>query len=46
MGSTHKFLSKLSVLREGEVGGIPGGAVECGDSGRNASGEGGLPGTN
>ncbi len=46
MGSTHKLLSKLSVLSGVEVGGIPGVAVECVDIGRNTSGEGGLLGTN
>ncbi len=46
MGSTHKLLSKLSVLSCVEVGGIPGVAVECVDIGRNTSGEGGLLGTN
>ena len=40
MGSTHKLLSKLSVLSGVEVGGIPGVAVECVDIGRNTSGEG------
>ncbi len=45
-GSTHKLLSKLSVLSGVEVGGIPGVAVECVDIGRNTSGEGGLLGTN
>ena len=35
MGSTHKLLSKLSVLSGVEVGGIPGVAVECVDIGRN-----------
>ncbi len=42
MGSTHKLLSKLSVLSGVEVGGIPGVAVECVDIGRNTSGEGDL----
>ena len=46
MGSTHKLLSKLSVLSGVEVGVIPGVAVECVDIGRNTSGEGGLLGTN
>ena len=46
MGSTHKLLSKLSVLSGVEVGGIPGVAVECVDIGRNPSGEGDLLGTN
>ncbi len=46
MGSTHKLLSKLSVLSGVEVGGIPGVAVECVDIGRTTSGEGGLLGTN
>ncbi len=46
MGSTHRLLSKLSVWSGVEVGGIPGVAGECGDIGRNTSGEGGLLGTN
>ena len=46
MGSTHKLLSKLSVLSGVVVGGIPGVAVECVVIGRNTSGEGGLLGTN
>ncbi len=33
------------LLSAGEVGGIPGVAVECVDIGRNTSGEGGLLGT-
>ena len=40
MGSTHKLLSKLSVLSGVEVGGIPGVAVKCVEIGRNTSGEG------
>ena len=42
MGLTHKLLSKLLFLSDGEAGGIPGVAVECVDIGRNTSGEGGL----
>ena len=42
MGLTHKLLSKLLVLSEVEVGGIPGVAVKCVEIGRNTSGEGGL----
>ena len=45
-GLTPELLSKLLVLSEVEVGGIPGVAVECVDIGRNTSGEGGLLGTN
>jgi hypothetical protein len=32
----------LGLLRAGEGGGIPGGAVECVEIGRNTSGESGL----
>ncbi len=46
LGSTQELLSKLRILSGGEVGGIPGVAVECVDIGRNTSGEGGLLGTN
>ena len=46
MGSTHKLLSKLSVLSGVEVGGIPGVAVECADIGKNTDGEGSLLGRN
>ena len=46
MGSTHNVLSKLLILSDVEVGGIPGVAVECVDIGRNTSGEGGLLGIN
>ena len=42
MGSTHNLRPKLSILRVGEVSGIPGVAVKCVDIGRNISGEGGL----
>ena len=42
MGSTHTLRLKLSLLRVGEVNGIPGVAVKCVDIGRNTSGEGGL----
>ena len=42
MGSTHKLHLKLSILRVGEVNGIPSVAVKCVDIGRNTSGEGGL----
>ena len=42
MGSTHALRLKLSLLRVGEVNGIPGVAVKCVDIGRNTSGEGGL----
>ena len=46
MGSTHKLLSKLSVLSGVEVGGIPGVAVKCADIGKNTDGEGSLLGRN
>ena len=42
MGLTHKLHLKLSILRVGEVNGIPSVAVKCVDIGRNTSGEGGL----
>ena len=42
MGLTHKLLSKLLVLSDGEAGGIPCVAVKCVDIRRNTSGEGGL----
>ena len=42
MGLTHSLHLKLSVLRVGEVNGIPGVAVKCVDIGRNTGGEGGL----
>ena len=43
-GSTRVLHSKLLLLSEVEVGGIPGVAVKCVDIGRNTSGEGGLLG--
>jgi hypothetical protein len=43
---TGELHSKLEVLSEVEVGGIPGVAVKCVDIGRNTSGEGGLLGLN
>ena len=46
VGSTHKLLSKLQLLSEVEVGGIPSVAVKCVDIRRNTSGEGGLLGFN
>ena len=46
MGLTHKLLSKLLVLSDGEAGGIPRVAVKCVEMGRNTSGEGGLLGFN
>ena len=46
MGSTHALRLKLSLLRVGEVNGIPGVAVKCVEIGRNTSGEGGLLGFN
>ena len=46
MGSTHKLLSKLLVLSDGEAGGIPSVAVECADIGKNTDGEGSLLGRN
>ncbi len=46
MGLTRELLLNLSDLSEVEVGGIPGVAVRCGESGRNTSGEGGLLGFN
>ena len=46
MGLTHELLLKLLVLRDVEVGGIPGVAVKCVEIGRNTSGEGGLLGFN
>ena len=42
MGSTHSLHLKLSILRVGEVIGIPGVAVKCVDIRRNTGGEGGL----
>ena len=42
MGLTHSLHLKLSVLRVGEVNGIPGVAVKCVDIGRNIGGEGDL----
>ena len=42
MGLTHKLLSKLLVLSDGEAGGIPCVAVKCVDIRKNTSGEGGL----
>ena len=42
MGSTHSLQLKLSILRVGEVIGIPGVAVKCVDIRRNTGGEGGL----
>ena len=44
MGSTDRLRSKLYILSEVEVGGIPGVAVKCGDIRRNTGGEGGLLG--
>ena len=44
MGLTHKLLSKLLVLSDGEAGGIPGVAVKCADIGKNTDGEGSLLG--
>ena len=41
-GSTRDLRPKLSLLRVGEVNGIPGVAVKCVDIGRNTGGEGGL----
>ena len=41
-GLTLELHQKLSILRVGEVSGIPGVAVKCVDIGRNTSGEGGL----
>ena len=41
-GSTRDLRPKLSILRVGEVNGIPGVAVKCVDIGRNTSGEGDL----
>ena len=41
-GLTPELHLKLSVLRMGEVSGIPGVAVKCVDIGRNTSGEGDL----
>ncbi len=46
MGLTHELLVKRESVSKGEVGGIPGGAVHCGEIGRNTSGEGGLLGFN
>ncbi len=46
MSPTHKLHSRLSVLSGVEVDGMPGGAVECVEIGRNTSGEGGRLGTN
>ena len=40
--ASHKLLSKLLVLSDGEAGGIPCVAVKCVDIRRNTSGEGGL----
>ena len=42
MGSTHNVHLKLTVLSDGEAGGIPSVAVKCVDIRRNTSGEGGL----
>ncbi len=44
MGLTHKLLSKLLVLSDGEAGGIPCVAVKCADIGKNTDGEGSLLG--
>ena len=41
-GLTCNLHLKLSLLRVGEVNGIPGVAVKCVDIGRNIGGEGGL----
>ena len=46
MGSTDRLRSKLYILSEVEVGGIPSVAVKCVDIRRNTSGEGGLLGFN
>ena len=40
MGLTHKLLSKLLVLSDGEAGGIPCVAVKCVDIRKNTGGEG------
>ena len=45
-GLTWGVHSKLALLSEAEVGGIPGVAVKCVEIGRNTSGEGGLLGFN
>ena len=42
IGSTCDLRLKLSVLRVGEVNGIPGVVVKCVDIRRNTGGEGGL----
>ena len=44
IGSTDRLRSKLYILSEVEVGGIPGVAVKCVDIRRNTGGEGGLLG--
>ena len=40
MGLTHKLLSKLLVLSDGEAGGIPCVAVKCVEIRKNTGGEG------
>ena len=42
IGSTDRLRSKLYILSEVEVGGIPGVAVKCVDIRKNTGGEGGL----
>ena len=42
LGSTQELHLKLTILRVGEVIGIPSVAVECVEIRRNTSGEGGL----
>ena len=44
IGLTDRLRSKLYILSEVEVGGIPGVAVKCVDIRRNTGGEGGLLG--